>query len=258
MDFGWEYGTPLDASKKQVICNFCRKTISGGVYCFKQHIAGLKGNVAACKKVPEADAQKMKDYFKGVEKAKKEKQRIREEIGSYGLNDSDMEEMEVREQSVGCSKSTTKRKAPIFESEKKNTSGQMKISTAIEKKAKEHLHTAIARFFYHCAIPFHVVDSPYFHKMIDVAGKYGNQGIKPPGRNSLSGNLLTAEVASINASLEDIKISWKTTGCSIMSDGWTNQSGRTLIDFLVYCPRGMYFLGSVHASDKKKGCYVFV
>ena len=219
MDIGWEYCTPVDASKKQVVCNFYGKTISGGIYRFKQHLAGVKGNVAGCKKVPEADAQKMRDYFTGVEKAKKEKQRIREEIGSYGLNDSEMEEMEVQEQSGGCSKSTGKRKAPIVESVKKKTSGQMRITTALEKKAKEQLHTAVSRFFYHCAIPFHVVDSPYFHKMIDVAGKFGNQGIKPPGRNALSGNLLTAEVPSINASLEDIKDSWKTTGCSIMSDG---------------------------------------
>ena len=37
-----------------------------------------------------------------------------------------------------------------------------------------------------------------------------------------------------------------------MSDGWTDQRGRTLINFLVSCPRGTMFLRSRDASDQVK------
>ena len=34
-----------------------------------------------------------------------------------------------------------------------------------------------------------------------------------------------------------------------MADGWTDTKHRSLINFLVYCPRGMVFVKSVDASD---------
>jgi len=37
-----------------------------------------------------------------------------------------------------------------------------------------------------------------------------------------------------------------------MSDGWTDQRNRTIINFLVFCPQGTMFLKSVDASDKVK------
>ena len=37
-----------------------------------------------------------------------------------------------------------------------------------------------------------------------------------------------------------------------MSDGWTDQKGRTLINFLVACPRGTMFFRSRDASDQVK------
>ena len=34
-----------------------------------------------------------------------------------------------------------------------------------------------------------------------------------------------------------------------MADGWTDTRARSLINFLIYCPRGMVFVKSVDASD---------
>ncbi|KAL4287789.1 hypothetical protein AHAS_Ahas19G0221300 [Arachis hypogaea] len=44
----------------------------------------------------------------------------------------------------------------------------------------------------------------------------------------------------------------KRTGCTIMADGWTDRCRRTLINFLVYCPKGTIFLESVDASHASK------
>ena len=37
-----------------------------------------------------------------------------------------------------------------------------------------------------------------------------------------------------------------------MSDGWTDMRGRTLLNFLVHCPRGTMFMRSVDASTHVK------
>ena len=70
--------------------------------------------------------------------------------------------------------------------------------------------------------------------------------------HDLSGSLLQKEIVSKNEYLKDFKQSWVRTGCTIMSDGWTDQKGRTLINFLVSCPRGTMFLRSRDASDQVK------
>ncbi|GMP56541.1 hypothetical protein CsSME_00020983 [Camellia sinensis var. sinensis] len=48
------------------------------------------------------------------------------------------------------------------------------------------------------------------------------------------------------------KEEWVKYGCSLMSDGWTSQNGRTLINFLVNCPRGTMFVESIDASSYSK------
>ena len=37
-----------------------------------------------------------------------------------------------------------------------------------------------------------------------------------------------------------------------MSDGWSDKKGRTLLNFLVHCPRGIMFIKSVDASGQVK------
>jgi hypothetical protein len=37
-----------------------------------------------------------------------------------------------------------------------------------------------------------------------------------------------------------------------MSDGWTDRKGRSLLNFLVHCPRGTMFIKSVDASTHVK------
>jgi len=55
-------------------------------------------------------------------------------------------------------------------------------------------------------------------------------------------------VLEVNAFMEHYKSCWSETGCSVMADGWTDERQRTLINFLVYCPKGVMFLKSVDTS----------
>ena len=60
---------------------------------------------------------------------------------------------------------------------------------------KDHTATclAICRFFYTHAIPFHLVKSPLFKKMIDSIANYG-KGLKLPTYNETRVTLLKKEV----------------------------------------------------------------
>ena len=65
-------------------------------------------------------------------------------------------------------------------------------------------------------------------------------GFKPPSYEELRGPILQDENTDCTHRLEELQRSWDITGCSVMSDGWTNMKGRTLLNFLVHCPKGTY------------------
>ncbi|KAL5728016.1 hypothetical protein ACHQM5_001144 [Ranunculus cassubicifolius] len=49
--------------------------------------------------------------------------------------------------------------------------------------------------------------------------------------------------------IEKFKVHWDTYGVTIMTDWWTDGKGRTLINFLVNCPKGTVFLKSIDGSE---------
>ena len=57
--------------------------------------------------------------------------------------------------------------------------------------------------------------------------------------------------------LHETRESWKRTGCTITSDGWTSTTNRNLIDALAVSPRGPVFLDAIDTSGSvKDGPYV--
>ena len=59
-------------------------------------------------------------------------------------------------------------------------------------------------------------------------------------------------MAYTNELLSDHKQDWKKYGCSIMSDGWTSRTNRTLINFLVNYPSRTMLVKSIDASSFMK------
>ncbi|XP_052181647.1 uncharacterized protein LOC127794517 [Diospyros lotus] len=56
---------------------------------------------------------------------------------------------------------------------------------------------------------------------------------------------------------EEFKVEWKKTGCSIMSNGWTDKKSRLICSFLVNSPKGTIFLTSIDTFDSKTADKVF-
>ncbi|XP_027177656.1 uncharacterized protein LOC113776795 [Coffea eugenioides] len=109
----------------------------------------------------------------------------------------------------------------------------------------------MARWFYTSAIPFNAVNNPLFPLMIRKLGEYG-KGLKPPSYHEMRVTFLKKEVQETLNLLNMYKKEWKKTGCTIMSDGWSDQRKRTMNNFLVNSPAGTVFLSSVDTTDISK------
>jgi len=60
-DRAWAHGQVVPGKKNNTIYVYCQKHLAGGgITRLKEHLAGIKGNVAACKRVPNEVKWQMK------------------------------------------------------------------------------------------------------------------------------------------------------------------------------------------------------
>ena len=116
----------------------------------------------------------------------------------------------------------------------------MTINQMLKKDIKEEACQQIARFFYTSVIPFNCVKNPEFVKALELVAQHG-PGFKPPSYHDIREKYLKQEVDKTMHLLDDYKLEWKKTGCSIMSDGWTDKKRRSICNFLVNSPKGTSF-----------------
>lgn len=121
-------------------------------------------------------------------------------------------------------------------------------SCGSNKKNRKEVLSAISEFFYYAGIPMQLANSLSFQKMLELVGHYG-PGLTGPSSRQISGRFLHDELSTVKSYLVEYRTCWAVTGCSIMADSWKNSQGRILINFLVSCPRGVYFVYLVDATD---------
>ncbi|XP_031280774.1 uncharacterized protein LOC116139240 isoform X1 [Pistacia vera] len=290
VDPGWEHCVAQDDKKKRVKCNYCEKIISGGINRFKQHLARIPGEVAYCEKAPEDVYLKIKENMKWHRTGRRHRKPDTKEISAFYMHsdnedeeeeqdgrflqcvgkdivaiDDNVSDSDIRYNVKGRSPSSSgngaeplmrrSRLDSVFLKTLRNQTSphrkQVKAKTGFEKRTRKEVISAICKFFYHAGIPSNAANSPYFHKMLELVGQYG-QGFQGPSSRLISGRFLQDEIATIKENLAGLKASWSHTGCSVMADSWNDVQGRTLINFLVSCPRGLYFVSSVDATDTKE------
>ena len=122
------------------------------------------------------------------------------------------------------------------------------IKSAIKKKEKAEADRLVSRCLLWSDVPFNIAKTnPFYQPMFDAVAVVG-PGYKAPTFAQLRGPLLQEEKNDCTARLEEFRASWEHTRCTVMSDGWTDQKGRTLLNFLVSCPKGTMFMKYVDAS----------
>jgi hypothetical protein len=287
VDPGWEHCVAQDEKKKRVKCNYCEKIISGGINRFKQHLARIPGEVAYCDKAPEEVYLRIKENMKWHRTGRRNRKLESKDISTFYTNSDNEDEEEEHEggllqysskdllviddkfsdndirnnikgRSPGSSSNgaeppmkRSRLDSVFLKSLKSQTSShyrQTKAKMGFEKKARKEVISAICKFFYHAGLPSNAANSPYFHKMLELVGQYG-PGLQGPSSRLISGRFLQDEITTIKEYQEEFKASWMITGCSIVADSWNDLQGRTSINLLVCCPRGVYFVSSVDATD---------
>ncbi|KAI3695626.1 hypothetical protein L1987_78625 [Smallanthus sonchifolius] len=265
VDPGWEHGVPRDERKKKVKCNYCDKIVSGGINRFKQHLARIPGEVAPCKSAPEEVYLKIKENMKWHRTGRRHrrpephKQQTSSSSSFYMMHseneneNEDEDEEDEQEDDVahllitsGDKKKRFFRREEALSKKLKSNAHMLVANSNKTLGRKEEVMSAISNFFYHAGVPAHAANSPYFHKMLEVASQYGPP---PPSSQMLPTRFLEDEVLTIKTYLAEYKASWAVTGCSILADTWKDANNRTLINILVSCPRGLHFVSSVDATE---------
>ncbi|KAL4590314.1 hypothetical protein LXL04_003242 [Taraxacum kok-saghyz] len=272
VDPGWEHGIARDERKKKVKCNYCDKIVSGGINRFKQHLARIPGEVAPCKNAPEEVYLKIKENMKWHRTGRRHRRPESKQASPFYMHSENEDEDDEQEEDdtqiqqahllmtnekllLGDKKrfTTDSRRSEPF-SKKPKPEGIIVHSPKTQsqivsgKVSRKEVMSAISKFFYHAGVPTHAANTPYFHKMLEMVGQYGQELVGPTSV-MLSGRFLQDEILTIKTHLAEFKASWAVTGCSILADSWKDVNNRTLINVLVSCPRGLHFVSCVDATE---------
>ncbi|KAK3147263.1 hypothetical protein QOZ80_3BG0280240 [Eleusine coracana subsp. coracana] len=265
-DVGWEYGVLVDPNDLNVIqCKLCNKVVKAGIYRLKLHIAGKKGEVRSCPNATAEDKAKCQKATDQSSRAKKARRVKAQEVRNAVVIDvaSDVEENtgldeigKSEPRVVGPMDNFTMPLEPDALSSGKKLS-QPKISEHIMKDRLHKLKRYIARWLYVRGVPFNAINCEEFDQLLEVAGRFG-PGAKKPYQHELREKLLYEEVEDTKQMLKIQEKEWAKNGCSIMTDAWTDQKRRSIMNLCVNCSIGTSFIEAKEvSSDSHTGELIF-
>ncbi|XLR03078.1 hypothetical protein S83_069276 [Arachis hypogaea] len=167
-DIGWKHGIDVQGNGKKVKCNYCSKTISGGIYRFKHHLAGTKEDSEPCASVPEEVKAVILKVCVEAKEASLKKRRFGDDEDYPEQTEKEKDNSQQKGKDI-CS----------FVTKGKGAQVQSTINQMMKKDLKEQCDQQCAIFFYTSAIPFNVIKNPEFLKFCEMVGRYGI-GYKPP------------------------------------------------------------------------------
>ncbi|KAM0905194.1 hypothetical protein ACQ4PT_017532 [Festuca glaucescens] len=272
----WNHGPKIGGGFD---CRYCRlKSRGGGATRFREHLAGIPGDVRECPNVPRNDRAAMRESrdVTMLKKREKASHRLRIEQGIIegmypgviNLEDDDDQnqiQMSLREQlrdknvsraaerrrgsGSGVRVSLGKRSITAYFDKELSSNKipmQPKISTALNIESKDVLGKAWAKFFQANDIAGRKANCPYFRAAMKITQNLGPTPI-PTGKE-IDGIYLDKNYEEAGEWLKMFKQDWKTYGVTVMCDSWTGPTGMSLINFMVYCNTRMFFHKSIDAS----------
>uniref|UniRef100_A0A0A9CWE7 DUF659 domain-containing protein n=1 Tax=Arundo donax TaxID=35708 RepID=A0A0A9CWE7_ARUDO len=224
----WKYmdkgaATSRDGGNKRIRCKLCNGTFFGTYTRVKAHLHIPGNGVGPCSKIDQVMQEKLSIF--------EEVKVLRVEV--------------ARKQPV----------VPLPNSEEfgsKKRKNDSALSKSFNKKARDQLDCLIVRFLYANGLSFNLMRSPFLHDMIKFACENVLPGYVLPTFNAARTTMLVAEKANINELTKPCRISWTTTGVSLVSDGWTDITKKPLINFVAASPAGPLFLRAIDTSGEVK------
>ena len=254
-DVGWEFGQLVDAKNlDRVKCNLCGKTFSGGVYRLKEHVGHIKGNVASCTRSTKENIDSCRKAIEDGKNKKRNKRKEEDEIRA-GVNISGGDECDQIE-GLGRMKGPNFL-GPMDKFAKSIDScsiggrslRQQNINESLFKERTSTVQEYVAQWVYEAGISFNAIDNDSFKRMVQAVGVFG-PGFKPPSPWQLRETLLKKMVEKTHVAIKNHEEEWKLTGCSIMTDAWTDRKRRSIMNLCVNCREGTTFLSSKECSDE--------
>ncbi|XP_015959426.3 uncharacterized protein LOC107483311 [Arachis duranensis] len=204
-DIGWKHGIDVQGNGKKVKCNYCSKTINGGIYRFKHHLVGTKEDSEPCASVPEEVKAVMLKVCVEDKEASLKKRR-------FG-DDEDYPEQTKNEKDNSQQKGKDIRN---FVTKEKGAQVQSTINQIMKKDLKKQCDQQCAIFFYTSTIPFNVTKNSEFLKFCEMVGRY-RIGYKPPSYHELRETQLKKATTNVDEMLTEFKAEWKRTDTSDIS-----------------------------------------
>ncbi|MCL7040251.1 hypothetical protein MKW94_005828 [Papaver nudicaule] len=262
-----DHGTILDKKKSRVMCNYCGKEMSSGYSRLKQHLGGVGTDVTHCEEVPKYIKVYMRNNYQkkskvGHSHSSQKKSKVRHSNKSFSNSDdfpvqngnhvepSQPTKLRKRKHSAIIEYSGLEQEDEILQDlHSSKISNKVMNEEAAEDDSSKQTQTCIGRFFFANGIDFSAANSSSFWKMTIALTEGGSTAYKVPSCNDLKGWILEEQLKAMREHVREVMCSWRSTGCSILLDGWTDEKGRNMINFLVDSPQGPIFIKSADCSD---------
>ena len=248
-DPGWKYGRLTNKNDTNTIkCLLCNQTNKGGINRLKNHLAGIKGNIRKCPKADPEVQREIREYLETLKKKQEDKKRAREDL-TADVNIIG-EGYESEELEIGSKRSRLKKPVNSVNLVKdKGSWKQQVIKDTYGKDLRDKVNDFLAFWVYKRGISFNSLTDPAFLRFCEAVGQYGS-GYKPPTVYEYRMPLLQRQVAKTIDSLQPHKEVWAKTGCTLMTDAWTDRKNRSLMNLCVNSERGTVFLKAIDASSE--------
>lgn len=256
----YNHGMALDPENKRVQCCHCGKIVSG-FNRLQHHLGGIRGNIVECPGVPDD----VKEFFRQSLLSAKVC-RLVKEVGDFHHPAPPLKRSctsngkvnGVKLQGHNWNLPTSTARSSVRELTSNRNGGRPASEKASSCKegqdsasimSKRH----IGRFFFENVVDYSAVSSQSFRGMIGISLKSGEITRSIPSIAELKGWILDDELSDVQSYVNEVRLSWARNGCSILLDGWTDQSGRSLINIIVDSLMGPIYLRSADVSPSTKG-----
>ena len=128
---------------------------------------------------------------------------------------------------------------------------QKKIKAMFGGKNRESVGYAYSKWSFFHGIPANATTGPFFQSMLNAVAEAGT-GVRGPNQYELMTHYLPQHKKELQDWILSQKRNWEDFGVTIMCDGWTGPTRKSIINFMVYCDGRTVFLRSVDASAEVK------
>ncbi|XP_050379561.1 uncharacterized protein LOC126796890 [Argentina anserina] len=217
-------------------CSFCEKRFNGSHSRVEAHFLKIpRKGIKPCTKVTQAKMQEMQQLLDWCAQQLRERAPNKVPLppsSSFSGSGSSYFPLMERDD----------------EAKKRRVSPQLAKAFKIEDR--QQCDAEIARLFYSSGLSFNVARNPLYRSSYTRASNI--PGYVPLGYNALRTTLLDNERRHVEQTLEPVKKTWKETGVSLCSDGWTDGQKRPLINMMAAATNKAMMLRAVNCDGTTK------